>query len=105
MKRIRLFLFLIFTMSVVLFSATINIIQEGDPRTFDPHFGNDGFSLRINRLLYSRLLEKNSNMETVLGVAKSYKFIDNKTIDFTLKDNVFFQNGENLTSEDVKFSF
>ena len=105
MKRIRLFLFLIFTMSVALFSATINIVQEGDPRTFDPHFGNDGFSLRINRLLYSRLLEKNSNMETVLGVAKSYKFIDNKTIDFTLKDNVFFQNGENLTSEDVKFSF
>ena len=105
MKRICLFLFLIFTMSVAVFSATINIVQEGDPRTFDPHFGNDGFSLRINRLLYSRLLEKNSNMETVLGVAKSYKFIDNKTIDFTLKDNVFFQNGENLTSEDVKFSF
>lgn len=105
MKRIHLFLFLIFTMSVAIFSATINIAQEGDPRTFDPHFGNDGFSLRINRLLYSRLLEKNSNMETVLGVAKSYKFIDNKTIDFTLKDNVFFQNGENLTSEDVKFSF
>ena len=105
MKRICLFLFLIFTMSVAVFSATINIVQEGDPRTFDPHFGNDGFSLRINRLLYSRLLEKNSNMETVLGVAKSYKFIDNKTINFTLKDNVFFQNGENLTSEDVKFSF
>ena len=105
MKRIHLFLFLIFTMSVAIFSATINIAQEGDPRTFDPHFGNDGFSLRINRLLYSRLLEKNSNMETVLGIAKSYKFIDNKTIDFTLKDNVFFQNGENLTSEDVKFSF
>ena len=105
MKRIRLFLFLIFTMSVVIFSATINIVQEGDPRTFDPHFGNDGFSLRINRLLYSRLLEKNSNMETILGIAKSYKFIDNKTIDFTLKDNVFFQNGDKLTSEDVKFSF
>lgn len=105
MKRVRLFLFFIFTMSVAVFSATINIVQEGDPRTFDPHFGNDGFSLRINRLIYSRLLEKNSNMETVLGIAKSYKFLDNKTIDFTLKDNVFFQNGENLTSEDVKFSF
>lgn len=105
MNRIRLFLFLIFTISVVVFSATINIVQEGDPRTFDPHFGNDGFSLRINRMIYSRLLEKNSNMETVLGVAKNYEFINNQTINFTLKDNIFFQNGENLTSEDVKFSF
>ena len=105
MKRIHLFLFYIFVLSTAVLSVTINIAQEGDPRTFDPHFGNDGFSLRINRLLYSRLLEKNSDMETILGLAKSYKFIDNKTIDFTLKDNVFFQNGKNLTSEDVKFSF
>ncbi|MCQ8212803.1 ABC transporter substrate-binding protein [Cetobacterium somerae] len=105
MRRVHIFLFYLFTISILAFSATINIVQEGDPRTFDPHFGNDGFSLRINRLLYSRLLEKNSNMETVFGVAKSYKFIDNKTIDFTLKDNVFFQNGDKLTSEDVKFSF
>lgn len=105
MKRVHLFLVFIFTLSIAVFSATINIAQEGDPRTFDPHFGNDGFSLRVNRLIYSRLLEKNSNMETVLGLAKSYKFVDNKTIDFTLKDNVFFQNGDNLTSEDVKFSF
>ena len=105
MKKIYLFLFYLFTITAVTFSATINIAQESDARTFDPHFGNDGFSLRINRLIYSRLLEKNSNMETVLGVAKSYKFLDNKTIDFTLKDNVFFQNGDRLTSEDVKFSF
>lgn len=90
MKRIHLFLFYIFVLSTAVLSVTINIAQEGDPRTFDPHFGNDGFSLRINRLLYSRLLEKNSDMETILGLAKSYKFIDNKTIDFTLKDNVFF---------------
>ena len=105
MKRIYSILFFILTLSITIFSATINIVQEGDPRTFDPHFGNDGFSLRINRLIYSRLLEKNSNMENIPGLAKSYKIIDNKTIDFTLRDDVFFQNGKKLTAEDVKFSF
>ncbi|MDX8334970.1 ABC transporter substrate-binding protein [Candidatus Cetobacterium colombiensis] len=105
MKRIYSILFFILTLSITIFSATINIVQEGDPRTFDPHFGNDGFSLRINRLIYSRLFEKNSNMENIPGLAKSYKVIDNKTIDFTLRDDVFFQNGKKLTAEDVKFSF
>ncbi|MGL5544571.1 MAG: ABC transporter substrate-binding protein [Cetobacterium sp.] len=105
MKRVKLLLFFTLLFTINLFSATINVVQEGDPRTFDPHFGNDGFSLRINRLLYSRLLEKDSNMKTVLGVAKSYKVIDNQKIEFTLKDNIFFQNGDNLTSEDIKFSF
>ncbi|MGL4935739.1 MAG: ABC transporter substrate-binding protein [Cetobacterium sp.] len=105
MKRVKLLLFFMLLFTINIFSASINVIQEGDPRTFDPHFGNDGFSLRVNRLLYSRLLEKNSEMETVLGVAKSYRFIDNQKIEFTLKDNIFFQNGDKLTSEDVKFSF
>ncbi|MGL4976836.1 MAG: ABC transporter substrate-binding protein [Cetobacterium sp.] len=105
MKKIGYMLLFIFTFSINIFSSTINIAQEGDAKTFDPHFGNDGFSLRINRLIYSRLLEKNYKMETVSGLAETYKFIDNQNVDFTLKKNIFFQNGEKLTSEDVKYSF
>ncbi|MGL4945721.1 MAG: glutathione ABC transporter substrate-binding protein, partial [Fusobacteriaceae bacterium] len=33
------------------------IAQEGEPKTLDVHSGNDGFSLRINKQLYSRLVE------------------------------------------------
>ncbi|MGL4989207.1 MAG: ABC transporter substrate-binding protein, partial [Cetobacterium sp.] len=105
MKKIGYMLLFIFTFSINIFSSTINIAQEGDAKTFDPHFGNDGFSLRINRLIYSRLLEKNYKMETVSGLAETYKFIDNQNVDFTLKKNIFFQNGDKLTSEDVKYSF
>lgn len=101
-------MFFVFLINIVSFSKVTDqmiIAQEGAPRTFDPHFGNDGFSLRINRLIYSRLIEKDSNMKNQLGVAKNYKILSPKEIDFELKDNVFFQNGEPLTSEDVKFSF
>ncbi|MGL5053504.1 MAG: ABC transporter substrate-binding protein [Cetobacterium sp.] len=105
MKRISMLLLFIFIFSANLFSAVINVVQEGDPKSLDPHFANDGFSLRINRLLYSRLLEKNANMETVPGLVKSFDFIDNKTINFVLKDNIYFQDNTKLTSEDVQFSF
>ncbi|WP_297597167.1 ABC transporter substrate-binding protein [uncultured Cetobacterium sp.] len=112
MYTLKLIIFFIFMISNTIFSKdlaiknkTFNVVQESDPRTFDPHFGNDGFSLRINRLIYSRLFEKDSNMNTTLGIVKTYKFIDNKNIDFTLKDDIYFQNGDKLTSDDVKFSF
>lgn len=103
--KIIFFLFLINISSFSQVNNQIIIAQEGAPRTFDPHFGNDGFSLRINRLIYSRLIEKNCNMKNELGLVKSYKIISSKEIDFKLKDNIFFQNGDLITSEDIKFSF
>lgn len=104
-------LIILFTLSIQSFSTNINrentlvIAQEKDPRTFDPHFGNDGFSLRINRLIYSRLIEKDSNMKNIPGVAKSWNFISNQKIKFNIFNDIFFQNGENLTTKDIKFSF
>lgn len=84
---------------------TLIIAQEKDPRTFDPHFGNDGFSLRINRLLYSRLIEKDSNMRNIPGIAKKWNFIDNKNIKFEIFKDIKFENGDPLTTKDIKFSF
>lgn len=110
-KILRIFILSISLFSVSSFSQNIsetkvlNIAQEADPKIFDPHFANDGFSLRINKLLYSQLFEKDANMNTVNSLVKSYKINDSKTITFTLKDDIYFQNGEKLTSEDVKFSF
>ncbi|WP_297407732.1 ABC transporter substrate-binding protein, partial [uncultured Cetobacterium sp.] len=104
-------LIILFTLSIQSFSTNINrentlvIAQEKDPRTFDPHFGNDGFSLRINRLIYSRLIEKDSNMKNIPGIAKSWNFINNQKIKFNIFNDIFFQNGENLTTKDIKFSF
>ena len=105
MKKNITFICIFLITTILSFSNTLKIAQEADPRTFDPHMGNDGFSLRINRLLYSRLLEKDSNMNTVPGLAKEYEVLDNQNILFTLNSNIYFQNGDLLTSKDVKYSF
>nr|WP_307775730.1 ABC transporter substrate-binding protein [uncultured Cetobacterium sp.] len=83
----------------------LTVAQEKDPLTFDPHFGNDGFSLRINRLLYSRLIEKDSNMKNIPGIAKSWKILTPTEIEFKIFNNIYFQNGEKLNIEDIIFSF
>lgn len=104
MKKVLNIFCLFLILCTTAFSG-IKVAQEGSPRTFDPHFGNDGNSLRINRLIYSRLVEKDSNMNIIPGVAESWKFLDEKNIEFKIRDNIFFQNGEKLDIEDIKFSF
>lgn len=98
-------LLLFFALIVNTYSSILRIAQEGEARTFDPHFGNDGYSLRVNRVIYSRLLEKDENMKLKLGLAESYKYLSPTVINFKLKKNIKFQNGDLLTSEDVKYSF
>ena len=38
-------------------------------------------------------------------VAKSYKFIDEKTLDVTIRDNVKFHDGSTLTADDVVYTY
>lgn len=55
--------------------------QESEARTIDVHQGNDGSSLKITRLIYSRLVETDSDMNTTWA---SWKLGTNKSNDYTI---------------------
>ena len=80
------------------------IAQDGEPKSLDVHQGNDGFSLRANKLIYSRLVESDGDMNILPGLAESWEQIDDRTMQFKLRKGVKFHNGEPLTAADVKFS-
>ena len=84
---------------------TLIIAQDGEPKSLDIHQGNDGFSLRANKLIYSRLVESDGDMNIFPGLAESWEQIDDKTMQFHLRKGVKFHNGYNFTGEDVKYSF
>lgn len=81
------------------------IAQDGEPKSLDVHQGNDGFSLRANKLIYSRLVESDGDMNILPGLAESWEQIDDRTMQFKLRKGVKFHNGYEFTAEDVKFSF
>ena len=81
------------------------IAQDGESKSLDIHQGNDGFSLRANRLIYSRLVEADENMQIHPGLAESWQQLDDKTMQFNLRKGIKFHNGDDFTAEDVKFSF
>lgn len=82
----------------------IVVAQEGEPRSLDPHKGNDGYSLKINRQIYSRLVEMDEDMNIQPSLAKNWIRIDDRTMDFVIRDDVKFHNGDLLTVEDIKYS-
>ncbi len=54
--------------------------------------------------MYESLLEWDSKLNQRPALAESWKVVDNKTIDFTLRKGVKFHNGKEVTAEDVKYS-
>ena len=79
--------------------------QSSESVTLDPHDAGDIYSRRVITNLYDRLIEATESLEVVPGLAESWEQVDPLTLKFTLKKGIKFQNGDELTSEDVKFTF
>ncbi|WP_422449615.1 MULTISPECIES: ABC transporter substrate-binding protein [unclassified Endozoicomonas] len=80
---------------------TLVVGQGADAKTLDPHATNDQPSSRVAVQIYSQLVETDKDMNIVPGLAESWKSLDDKTTQFTLKKVVKFHNGEELKASDV----
>lgn len=74
-------------------------------RTLNPIMSKDEDAYYVNKLIYEGLfgLDKNLNITTVL--ADSYSYGDGGySVTINLKQGVYWQDGEEFTAEDVKFT-
>ncbi len=61
---------------------------------------------RLRELVFNSLVKKGSNLDYVGDLAKDITTsADGKTLTFVLRDHVKFHNGQDFTSEDVKYTF
>ncbi|HIP97417.1 MAG TPA: ABC transporter substrate-binding protein, partial [Anaerolineae bacterium] len=73
--------------------------------TFDPADYRDRPTETVLRNMFDGLVTRTTTNKVVPQIADSWEWIDNKTLEFKLKQGVTFHNGEPLTAEDVKFTF
>ncbi|MDL2398929.1 ABC transporter substrate-binding protein [Rhizobium mayense] len=83
---------------------TLTIDLPNDAATLDPHLQWNTDSYIIYRNIFDNLLTRDSKGEIVPQIAKSWKYLDDKTIEFQIRDDVTFQDGTKLTADDVAFS-
>ena len=88
------------TGDVVIATNTANFGQVGgDPAT------QNGYFPVPSRTVFDSLIWADENQNMLPGLAKSWKIApDGKNIEFTLRDDVTFHNGDKFTAEDVKYS-
>jgi len=73
--------------------------------SFDPADYRDRPTETVLRNMFDGLVTRTTSNKVVPQIADSWEWIDNKTLEFKLKQGITFHNGEALTAEDVKFTF
>ena len=86
-------------------SRSLVVCLAKGPMTLDPRMNIDAASYRVTQVMFNGLLKKGSNMSMVPDLAEGWTMENNNTWVFTIKKGVKFQNGRELTAEDVAYTF
>jgi peptide/nickel transport system substrate-binding protein len=85
------------------------VVESLGNEVLDPILGSPSATKLYLPLMYDSLIgadETNSDISKETGVAKDWKISDDgKAYTFYLRQGIKFHNGEDLTAEDVKFTF
>ena len=83
---------------------TLTIDLPNDAATLDPHLQWDTDSYSVYRNIFDNLITRDASGTIVPQIATSWKYLDDKTLDFQIRDDVTFQDGSKLTADDVAYS-
>ncbi len=94
-----------FLVNVPLRGGSISLGIIGVPRFINPILANEEADRDLSALIYSGLMRKSTDGSLIPDLAEKYEMSKNGLIyTFTLKDNVYFQDGKPVTMEDILFT-
>jgi len=80
----------------------IGLVSE--PTTLDPHKQWNPSSYYVYRNIFDNMVTRNANGKIIPQVATSWKYVNDKVINFTIRTDIKFHDGSMLTADDVVFS-
>ncbi len=80
------------------------ITQGQMPSTLDPHNHRETTTDNVVLQVYEGILSRDKKGKVTKKLATKYERTGDKTVAFTIRDDVKFHNGDKLTPEDVAFS-
>lgn len=76
----------------------------GEPNSLDPHVQWNPDSFNVYRNIFDNLLTRDDSGEIAPQIATEWNYLSDTEIEFKIRDDVTFHDGEKLTAEDVVFS-
>ncbi len=94
-----------FMVTIPLYGGSISPGIVGAPRFINPVLANSEADQDLVSLIYSGLMRKSSDGGLIPDLAEKYEVSKNGLIyTFTLKNNIYFQDGKPVTPEDILFT-
>ena len=81
---------------------TVDLVNE--PSSLDPHVQWNPDSYYVYRNIFDNLVSRNDKGEIIPQIASSWKTISDTVVEFQIRNDVTFHNGQKLTPEDVIYS-
>ncbi|HEV7663281.1 MAG TPA: ABC transporter substrate-binding protein [Chloroflexota bacterium] len=85
-------------------TGKLTVDLDADVESLDPYLAYQTASLSINHNLFDYLLERDAQGNLAPGLAESWTTVDPTTLEFKLRHNIKFHNGEDFTADAVQFS-
>ncbi|MGC4107118.1 MAG: ABC transporter substrate-binding protein [Thermomicrobiales bacterium] len=86
-------------------SGTAIIVNDGEPKSFQPNFQTDDYSFAICSNVYNTLTSLDNSYNIIPELAKSYETSeDGLSITFSLNELASWHDGTPVTSLDVKYT-
>ena len=73
--------------------------------TLDPAAYSDRATETVLRNMFDGLVTRTTDNDVVPELAQSFRWVDSQTVEFDLRQGVTFHNGEELTADDVVYTF
>jgi len=94
------------SLSMPVFSATINIHNGADPTSLDPHKLSGDWENRIAGDIFEGLVTDDPGAQPIPGQAESWTISDDGLVyTFTLRDGIVWTDGKTVTADDFVYSF
>ncbi len=85
---------------------TLNIVWERELESLDNYVNTAREGIIVSRMVWDGLIYRNPHtLKYEPLIASSWKWVDNLTLEFVIRDGIKFHNGEDLTAEDVAYTY
>ena len=91
--------------SIIVSASTLHLSISSNPSRLNPLLATDSASGEIADWIFDALLTYDKDGKIKPNLAKSYKFENNTTLIFHLRDDVRWSDGKKFSSDDVIFTY
>ncbi|MDA0150051.1 ABC transporter substrate-binding protein [Vibrio sp. LaRot3] len=85
--------------------VAIKVAYDADPVSLDPHEQLSGGTLQMSHMVFDPLVRYTQSLDFESRLAESWERVDDTTFRFVLRKGVKFHSGNELTADDVVWTF